>query len=81
MQYRFSEMSEHTNPATQHHTPEDMNHQQNCCGNLVSHKAQVPDQEVQSTETTCNFGFLYHILDSRYLIQLLAFTVEIYHVS
>lgn len=34
-----------------------------------------------STETTCNFGFLYHILDSRYLIQLLIFEVEIYHVS
>jgi hypothetical protein len=46
MQYHFSEISEHTNPATQHHIPEDMNHQQNCCGNLVSHKAQVPDQEV-----------------------------------
>jgi hypothetical protein len=60
------------------------NHQQNRCGNLVSHKAQVPNQEVHcllTAETTCNFGFLYHILDGRYLIQLLTLTVEICHVG
>lgn len=34
-----------------------------------------------TTEITCNFGFLYHILDGRYLIQLLTFTVEICQVS
>ena len=34
-----------------------------------------------STETTCNTGFLFHILDGIYFIQLLTCTVKICRVS